>query len=159
MANPFARGDPAAGGCPLAELGHRCALAGAAAGRQHPLDPAAYDINQFANAEQAIAYFEGTPAQSENLANELLLQLKALGQPRPDWFVVGAGSGGTATSVGRYMRKWSPLTSADPPPGLLVMDPEHSVLFDWVVSGDASLHSAASSRIEGVGSGSCVEGA
>jgi cysteine synthase A len=116
-------------------------------------DPAAYDINQFANAEQAIAYFEGTPAQSENLANELLLQLKALGQARPDWFVVGAGSGGTATSIGRYMRKWSPLTSADPPPGLLVMDPEHSVLFDWAVSSDASLHSAASSRIEGVGSG------
>lgn len=48
-------------------------------------------------------------------ANERLLQLKALGQPRPDWVVVGAG-------------------------------------FDWAVRGDASLQSAASSRIEGVGS-------
>jgi cysteine synthase A len=116
-------------------------------------DPAAYDINQFANAERAIAYFEGTPAQSENLANELLRQLKALGQAPPDWFVVGAGSGGTATSIGRFMRKWSPLTAADATPGLLVMDPERSVLLDWVVTGDASLHSDAPSRIEGVGSG------
>ena len=116
-------------------------------------DPAAYDINQFANSERAVAYFEGTPAQSENLANELLLQVKALGLAPPDWFVVGAGSGGTATSIGRYMRKWSPLARATTPPSLLVVDPERSVLFDWYVSGDSTLHSPAASRIEGVGSG------
>lgn len=115
-------------------------------------DPQAYDINQFANAERAIAYFEGTPAQSENLANELLLQVKALGLSRPDWFVVGAGSGGTATSIGRYLRKWGPLAPASPTPALLVMDPERSVLFDWYVSGDPTLHGEAPSRIEGVGS-------
>ncbi|MFN9547840.1 MAG: pyridoxal-phosphate dependent enzyme [Cyanobacteriota bacterium] len=120
-------------------------------------DPVAYDINQFANAEKAIAYFEGTAAQSENLANELLLQLKPLGLSSPDWFVVGAGSGGTATSIGRYMRKWSPLTPAKKPAALLVMDPERSVLFDWLVSKDASLHSDASSRIEGVGSGGPIQ--
>jgi cysteine synthase A len=115
-------------------------------------DPAAYDINQFANAERAVAYFEGTPAQSENLANELLLQVKARGLARPDWFVAGAGSGGTATSIGRYMRKWSPLTPDATPPSLLVMDPERSVLLDWYASGDSTLHSTSSSRIEGVGS-------
>jgi cysteine synthase A len=116
-------------------------------------DPAAYDINQFANGERAVAYFEATPAQSENLANDLLLQVKALGLSRPDWFVVGAGSGGTATSIGRYLRKWSPLAGGATPPSLLVVDPERSVLFDWYVSGDATLHSASASRIEGVGSG------
>ena len=114
-------------------------------------DPAAYDINQFANAERAIAYFEGTAAQSENLANELLLQLRALGLARPDWFVVGAGSGGTATSIGRYMRKWSPLAEEGTPPKLMVMDPERSVVFDWYLSGDTTLHIDAASRIEGVG--------
>lgn len=115
-------------------------------------DPAGYDINQFANAERAIAYFEGTAAQSENLANELLLQLQVLGLARPDWFVVGAGSGGTATSLGRYLRKWSPRTPTDTIPSLMVMDPEQSVLFDWYVSGDPNVRSDASSRIEGVGS-------
>ncbi|MFN9629257.1 MAG: PLP-dependent cysteine synthase family protein [Cyanobacteriota bacterium] len=114
-------------------------------------DPAAYDINQFANAERAIAYFEGTTAQSENLANELLLQLQARGLARPDWFVVGAGSGGTATSIGRYIRKWSPSAGEATTPKLMVMDPERSVILDWYLSGDTALRIEAASRIEGVG--------
>lgn len=115
-------------------------------------DPAAHDINQFANAERAIAYFEATPAHSENLANELWRQVRALGLARPEWFVVGAGSGGTATSIGRFLRKWSPLTQATPAARLMVVDPERSVVFDWYRSGETTLRSQAPGRIEGVGS-------
>lgn len=114
-------------------------------------DGAAYDIHQSANAERASGYFEGTPLQSENLANELRLQLQALGLPLPDWFVMAAGTGGTATSIGRYLRKWSPLAPEGRSPSLMVVDPEQSVLFDWVVSGDGSLRRGGHSRIEGVG--------
>jgi cysteine synthase A len=114
-------------------------------------DGAACDINQSANAERASGYFEGTPLQSENLANELRLQLRALGLPLPDWFVMAAGTGGTATSIGRYLRKWGPLEPEGRSASLMVVDPEHSVLFDWVVSGDGGLRSGDHSRIEGVG--------
>lgn len=115
-------------------------------------DAASYDIGQFANTEKAIAYFQGTPALSENLLNELLSQLKAQGERQPDWFIAGAGSGGTATSLGRYWRKWAPLTQPAKNPRLLVVDPEYSVLFDWYLSGDSSLRIDKASRIEGVGS-------
>lgn len=115
-------------------------------------DPAAYDIGQFANTEKAIAYFKGTPAESENLANELWLQLRAKGLGDPKWLVAGAGSGGTATSVGRYIRKWPPQSRSRQDTQLLVMDPERSVLFDWYLSGDSNLRITTPSRIEGVGS-------
>ena len=118
-------------------------------------DPLAYGINQFANAEKAIAYFQGTPAETENLANELALQLQRARITQPSWFVMGAGSGGTATSIGRYMRKWSPRwhnLSNNVQTRLLVPDPEHSVLFDWYRSGNDNLTSSQPSLIEGVGS-------
>lgn len=116
-------------------------------------DPLAYDINQFANAEKAIAYFQGTPAETENMANELILQLREQNISQPNWFVMGAGSGGTATSIGRYMRKWSPDWGASSTTTrLLVPDPEHSVLFDWYRSGNNNLTSSKPSLIEGVGS-------
>lgn len=115
-------------------------------------DPSSYDINQFANAEKAIAYFQGSEAETANLANELVLQLEDLELSRPDWFVMAAGSGGTATSIGRYMRKWNPGWSPGSTTQLLVPDPEHSVLFDWYLTGDAALRSPKPSLIEGVGS-------
>ena len=115
-------------------------------------DPLSYDINQFANAEKAISYFQGPEAETENLANELVLQLQELGISRPEWFVMAAGSGGTATSIGRYMRKWNPGWSPGSKTQLLVPDPEHSVLFDWYRTGNAELRSSKPILIEGVGS-------
>lgn len=111
-----------------------------------------YNIDQFANTEKAISYFKGTPAENENLLNELLTQLQSRKGRQPEWFIAGAGSGGTATSIGRYWRKWGPLIDAANNPRLLVVDPEYSILFDWYLTGDGNLRSAKAGRIEGVGS-------
>jgi cysteine synthase A len=116
-------------------------------------DPLAYDINQFASAEKAIAYFQGTPAETENLANALILQRRERQIPHPNWFVIGAASGGTATRIGRYMRKWGPHWGmSSRTTRVLVPDAEHSVLFDWYRSGNTNLTSSKPSLIEGVGS-------
>lgn len=115
-------------------------------------DPNSYDLNQFANAEKAIAYFKSTPAENENLINELRLQLLDKRLDAPQWIVAGAGSGGTATSIGRYIRKWSLQSNNHQDTQLLVVDPERSVVFDWYLSGDSNLHISTPSRIEGVGS-------
>ena len=120
-------------------------------------DPHAHDIRQFANTEKAIAYFKGTPADSENLANELWIQLRAKGLGDPKWVVAGAGSGGTATSIGRYIRKWPPQSSSRQSSQLLVVDPERSVLFDWYLSGDSDLRINTPTRIEGVGNSGPIQ--
>lgn len=115
-------------------------------------DPLAYDLDQFANAERALDFFEGAPSASMNIANEVFLQLQGGDHPCPDWFVAGAGSGGTATSIARYLRKWPERTGGRCPAQLAVVDPEDSVLYDWFRSGDSRLTVPNGSRIEGIGS-------
>jgi cysteine synthase len=39
-----------------------------------------------------------------NLAAEVYRQLEMESSPCPEWFVTGSGSGGTATSIARYIR-------------------------------------------------------
>jgi cysteine synthase A len=64
--------------------------------------------------------------------------------PIPAWIVVGAGTGGTSATIGRYTRMMRYPTR------LLVVDPEDSVFFSaW--GGDASTFSGRPSRIEGIG--------
>jgi cysteine synthase len=45
--------------------------------------------------------------------------------PIPQWIVVGAGTGGTATTIGRYLRYQGVDTK------LCVVDPEHSVFYEY----------------------------
>jgi cysteine synthase A len=115
-------------------------------------DRNAYDLNQFANTARALDYFEGDPSASMNLANEVFRQLDPADGPCPRWFVAGAGSGGTATSIARYLRKWGDYERRACPAQLAVVDPEDSVLFDWYRTGDARLSIPRGSRIEGIGS-------
>jgi cysteine synthase A len=114
-------------------------------------DPLAYDLNQFANAEKALDTFVGVPSMSMNMANEIFQQLHGSDHPAPAWFVAGAGSGGTATSIARYLRKRSDQGDRSRPARLAVVDPEDSALYRWFQSGDANLTVSKGSRIEGIG--------
>jgi cysteine synthase len=65
--------------------------------------------------------------------------------PIPQWIVVGAGTGGTATTIGRYLRYQGVDTK------LCVVDPEHSVFYEYYKSRDRQLTTTRASRIEGIG--------
>jgi cysteine synthase A len=64
--------------------------------------------------------------------------------PIPRWIVVGAGTGGTSATVGRYVRYQRHATQ------VCVPDPEGSVFGEYHRTGDAAL-TGAGSRIEGIG--------
>lgn len=115
-------------------------------------NPQAYNLNQFANAEKSLDFFDAPPARTMNMASEIYRQLHGGGPHCPSWFVAGAGSGGTATSIARYLRKWADNSGHACPAQLAVVDPEYSALFDWYRDNDSKTTSSRSSRIEGIGS-------
>src|SRR5689334_7946592 len=65
--------------------------------------------------------------------------------PVPRWLIMSAGTGGTAATLGRYIRYKNFDT------GLCVVDVEHSAFFDAYRSGDRASRCSVFSRIEGVG--------
>lgn len=115
-------------------------------------DVQGYNLNQFANTEKVLDFFDAEPDRSMNMAAEVYRQLEMESKPCPEWFVAGAGSGGTATSIARYLRKWADFNGRNCPAKLAVVDPEGSVLFDWYTTGDDTLRIPTGSRIEGIGS-------
>jgi cysteine synthase A len=118
----------------------------AAAQRGHFMD-------QFTNAERATDW-----RGNNNIAESIFAQLSLERHPEPTWIVVGAGTGGTSATIGRYLR-YRRMCSK-----LCVVDPEGSAFFPaWVhglapgqdldapVSGLDAYGSAPGSRIEGIG--------
>lgn len=97
-------------------------------------------MDQFTFAERATDW-----RGNNNIAETIFAQLSAEEHPIPRWIVVGSGTGGTATTLGRYIRYQCHATQ------LCVVDPEHSVTFDYYRSGDASLRLERGSAIEGIG--------
>src|ERR687883_583629 len=82
----------------------------------------------------------GSTAVSE--ANYAQMTLER--HPMPAWIVVGAGTGGTSATIGRYAR------FGRYPTRLCVVDPEDSIFYSaW--TGDASAFTGRASRIEGIG--------
>ena len=65
--------------------------------------------------------------------------------PVPTWIVVGAGTGGTSATIGRYVRYRRVTTQ------LCVVDPQNSVFADYFATGDVGLACDRPSRIEGIG--------
>jgi len=115
-------------------------------------EPNGYNLNQFANAEKSLDFVDASPDRTMNMASEIYRQLEGSGHPCPAWFVAGAGSGGTATSIARYLRKWADNSGRNCPTQLAVVDPEDSALFEWYRTGDNAVTSPKGSRIEGIGS-------
>lgn len=99
-----------------------------------------YFMDQFTYAERATDW-----RGNNNIAESLFTQMEFEPHPVPAQIVMSAGTGGTSATLGRYIRYKGYDTA------LTVVDPENSVFYDSYMSGDRSLTSDRSSRIEGIG--------
>ncbi|WP_132992238.1 PLP-dependent cysteine synthase family protein [Gordonia zhaorongruii] len=97
-------------------------------------------IDQFTMAERATDW-----RGNNNIAESVFEQMSGEPHPVPEWIVVGAGTGGTSATFGRYLRYQRHDTR------LAVVDVENSVFLPAYEAGDGSLTSATASRIEGIG--------
>ena len=100
-------------------------------------------MDQFTFAERATDW-----RGNNNIAESIFDQMARERFPHPHWIVVGAGTGGTSATIGRYLRYRPELFAGT---RVCVVDPEFSVFTDCFESGDRSLTSARGSRIEGIG--------
>jgi cysteine synthase A len=97
-------------------------------------------MDQFTHAERATDW-----RGNNNIAESIFEQMALEASPEPDWIVVGAGTGGTSATIGRYIHYRRLHTR------LAVVDPEHSVFFDAWRDSDPALVGTRGSRIEGIG--------
>ncbi|GLY98290.1 PLP-dependent cysteine synthase family protein [Actinoplanes sp. NBRC 103695] len=97
-------------------------------------------MDQFTHAERATDW-----RGNNNIAESIYAQLSLERHPVPAWIVVGAGTGGTSATIGRYARYRRFPTK------LCVVDPEGSAFWPAYVSGDFDHCSGRGSRIEGIG--------
>jgi cysteine synthase A len=96
-------------------------------------------LDQFTNAERATDW-----RGNNNIAESIFDQMHEERFPIPEWIVVGAGTGGTSATIGRYLRYRRHDTQ------LCVVDPENSAFFPSYAQGRRDV-AGASSRIEGIG--------
>jgi cysteine synthase len=97
-------------------------------------------LDQFTNAERATDW-----RGNNNIAESIFEQLGEEAHPIPEWIVVGAGTGGTSATIGRYIRY------RRYPTRLCVVDPENSAFFPSYAQGRSDVVTGMSSRIEGIG--------
>jgi cysteine synthase A len=96
-------------------------------------------LDQFTFAERAMDW-----RGNNNIAQSIFGQMTRERHPVPAWIVVGAGTGGTSATIGRYVR------FARHRSRICVVDPEDSIFYaSW--TGDPSAFSGRPSRIEGIG--------
>jgi cysteine synthase A len=109
------------------------------AARQVAADTGGHYMDQFTHAERATDW-----RGNNNIAQSMFSQMAQERHPVPSWVVVGAGTGGTSATIGRFIRYQRHHTQ------LCVAEPEGSVFSAYHRSGDATLQ-APGSRIEGIG--------
>lgn len=107
-------------------------------------DVGGYHLDQFARAANASDW-----RGNDNIAAELFAQLAALGLGAPAWIVTGAGTGGTAATIGRYLR-YAPEAATS---RLCVVDPEGSAYFRAFVSDGSAPTGVRAPVVEGIGRG------
>ena len=96
-------------------------------------------LDQFTYAERATDW-----RGNNNIAESIFSQMALEQHPIPAWVVLGAGTGGTSATIGRYSRLMRYPTR------LCVVDPEDSIFYShW--TGDPSAFTGRPSRIEGIG--------
>ena len=100
-------------------------------------------VDQFTFAERATDW-----RGNNNIASSIFTQMARERFPIPTWVVISAGTGGTSSTIGRYIRYKPELVKTTK---LCVVDPENSVFFEFFRTGDTSLTSERASRIEGIG--------
>ncbi|WP_433758696.1 PLP-dependent cysteine synthase family protein [Nocardia sp. CA-135398] len=97
-------------------------------------------MDQFTHAERATDW-----RGNNNIAESIFEQMELETHPVPDWIVVGAGTGGTSATIGRYIRYHHY------PSKLAVVDPENSAFYGGYETADAGYQTGMPSRIEGIG--------
>lgn len=109
------------------------------AARAIAADTGGHYMDQFTYAERATDW-----RGNNNIAESMFTQMERERHPVPRWIVVGAGTGGTSATIGRYLRYQRHATQ------VCVADPAGSVFGAYHRTGDATL-TAPGSRIEGIG--------
>jgi len=99
-------------------------------------------MDQFTFAERATDW-----RGNNNIAESLFAQLAQQSYPVPAWIVVGAGTGGTSATIGRYIRYQPKLNATR----LCVVDPEGSAFFPYFEAGDRQVCGGCGGIIEGIG--------
>ncbi len=97
-------------------------------------------MDQFTYAERATDW-----RGNNNIAESVYAQLRLERHPVPAWVVVGAGTGGTSATIGRYARYQRHRTK------VCVVDPEGSAFWVAWQAGDWTVRTPRGSRIEGIG--------
>ncbi|WP_404439358.1 PLP-dependent cysteine synthase family protein [Microbacterium aerolatum] len=97
-------------------------------------------LDQFTYAERATDW-----RGNNNIAESVFNQLERERHPIPEWIVVGAGTGGTSATFGRYVRY------RQHPTRVAVVDPEGSAFYGGWSTGAADYTTGMPSRIEGIG--------
>ena len=97
-------------------------------------------MDQFTYSERATDW-----RGNNNIAASIFEQLARERHPVPAWVVVGAGTGGTSATIGRYVRY------CRHPTRLCVVDPENSAFYPGWRDGDPAVVTGVASRIEGIG--------
>jgi cysteine synthase len=125
--------------------GGRCHLVDDAAtvydeARRIAAETGGHYLDQFTNAERATDW-----RGNNNIAESIFEQMSRERHPLPEWVVVGAGTGGTSATIGRYVR-YRRL-----PTRLAVVDPEGSSFFPGWRDRDPRVATGRASRIEGIG--------
>ncbi|PSL00677.1 cysteine synthase A [Murinocardiopsis flavida] len=103
-------------------------------------EPGGHYMDQFTYAERATDW-----RGNNNIAESVFEQLALERHPVPEWVVVGAGTGGTSATIGRYLRYRRHRTR------LAVVDPENSAFFPGWVTDTPDYATGMPSRIEGIG--------
>jgi len=99
-----------------------------------------YYLDQFTNAATATDW-----RGNNNIAESIFTQMQSEPHAEPAWIVVGAGTGGTSSTIGRYLRYRGHPTK------LCVVDPENSVFYDHFMGVDRGGKRCPGSGIEGIG--------
>ncbi|UUW91504.1 PLP-dependent cysteine synthase family protein [Nocardioides sp. WV_118_6] len=97
-------------------------------------------LDQFTYAERATDW-----RGNNNIAESIFEQMRAERHPCPSWIVVGAGTGGTSATIGRFVRYRGFDTQ------VLVADPENSAFLDGWTRDTSDATTSVPSRIEGIG--------
>ncbi len=103
-------------------------------------EPDSHYMDQFTHAERATDW-----RGNNNIAESIFDQLTLEEYPVPTWVVVGAGTGGTSATIGRYIRYRRHATR------LAVVDPENSAFIGGYETASADYSTDKPSRIEGIG--------
>ncbi len=108
--------------------------------RQLAASTGGHFMDQFTYAERATDW-----RGNNNIAESIYDQLSKERHPVPGWIVVGAGTGGTSATIGRYIRYRRLQTC------LCVVDPENSAFFPGWAGNNPGYVTDRGSRIEGIG--------